>query len=397
MCYFFSGLLMMKINRFAVIIFFSLLAFSAESYARETQVTLDFQQAAEKAVGFWNQRAYEEYTDMLNVSAISRRALKGFKLSEKQKLEFTKGFKIGIRRSITVTFDQIPETGYAKLLKTTPMDDGAKALVRVDFGDNGLGYLEIHLKKNPRGKIKIVDWHDYTQGRNISDVLRQLFITRMPADTVADRAYNVLTGKVAVRQQLTAMLKLLRKNKINEFERVYKTLGKEAKQNKSLMVLAVNMANMSQNEKLYRQALDDLHKYHGDDASVSFLLIDHLFYQQHYDEAILSVDKFQTNIGMEDVGLMMLKSNMLTMKGKSEAGARLAARAIEKEPGFESAYWSLFFGLAKSGQYQQAIKTAAILEDKFGYRLDNTALAEDEAYDGLLQSQVFKQWRAGRQ
>lgn len=396
MYYFCNGLLNQKNSRLVVFSCLLLLLLGTNAYAKQSQEIPAYNQAAETLVGFWNQRAYEEFSGMMNVSAISRRVLKGLGFSEKQKLEFTKGFKAGMRKSVDKIINQVPETRYVKLLKTTPMENGIKALVRVDYGDSGLSYLEFYLKKTTSSTVKVVDWYDYAQGQKFSETVRQLLVMRMPASSMVDRIFNIMDGKEAVRQQLIKVMKSIQENKPDEFEKIYQTLGKEARENKMLMILAVKMAILSQDDKFYRQVLNDLNKYHGTDTTVTFLLIDHLFYQKQYDAAVQAIERFQNDLGIEDAGLMSLKSNMLTLKGYPEKGARLAEKAIEKEPEFEDSYWSLFFSLASSEKHEQAVKVAAVLEDRFGYELNSASLAENEAYNGLRQSQVFKQWRAGR-
>ncbi len=42
--------------------------------------------------------------------------------------------------------NDMPEDAYVKMLRMKAKDDGVLALIRVDYGDFGTGYLDLHLK-----------------------------------------------------------------------------------------------------------------------------------------------------------------------------------------------------------------------------------------------------------
>ena len=376
------------------VIFSLLVSFNAQ--AKQAADESEYLQAAERLVKLWNGRSHEDFSGMLSSSRIGYRALKGTSFTEKQKKAYIMGLKAGLRQAVHKMIDTVPEDSYVKLLKTSPMNDGVKALIRVDYGDSGLGYVEFYLQETTRSGIKVVDWFDYSRGQLVSEVLRQLLAVTMPSSSYIDNFFNVVSGKAVVRQEIIKLFKSIQAKDYGEFANLYRGLSEETKQNKQLMVVAVSTAALSQDELLYQQVLDDLYKYHHNDPKISFLLIDYLFYQEKYSAALQSVKAFREQIGVEDAGLMVLESNLYTMSGNYDDSIGRAEKAIKIEPEYEDAYWSLLFGLSRAGEYQRAIQVAELLEDRYDYLLDDEALAADSSYDGLRNSSEFRVWRAGR-
>lgn len=381
--------------RLATVVIF-LLLFSFNVQAKQTPDKSEYSQAAERLVKLWNDRAHEDFSEMLSPSRIGYRTLKGTKFTDKQKKAYIAGLKTGLNQAVNKMIDIVPEDSYVKLLKTSPMKDGIKALVRADYGDNGLGYVEFYLQKTTGSGIKVIDWFDYSQGQLASEVLRQILAITAPSQSYVDNFFNIVSGKAVTRQEFIKLFKSIQAKDYDKFANLYRGLSADAKRNRQLMVVAVSTASLSQDELLYQQVLDDLHKYHHNDPKISFLLIDYLFYKERYSEALQSINAFREQIDVNDAALMVLESNIYAVSGSYDDSIGRAEKAIKIEPEYEDAYWSLLFVLSRAGQYPRAIKVAELLEDQFDYLLDSDALAADNSYDGLRNSSEFKAWRAGR-
>ena len=197
-------------------------------HAKQAPDESEYLQAAERLVELWNRRAHEDFAGMLSPSRIGYRALKGTRFTEKQKKDYIKGLKVGLGQAVNKIINTVPEGSYVKLLKTAPMKDGVKAMIRADYGDNGLGYVEFYLQKTTASGIKVIDWFDYSQGQLVSDVLRQLLVITLPSQSYVDNLYNIVSGKAAVRQEFVRLFKSIQAKDYAEFAKLYRGLSEAA-------------------------------------------------------------------------------------------------------------------------------------------------------------------------
>jgi hypothetical protein len=99
------------------------------------------------------------FTEALNQEAVLDNVFEGISTDDKTVRELRKGLAMGLSRVGEVMVRNLSGANM-KFLRSRNKGSERTALMRIDFGDKGLNYLDLILEKNKKGNIKIVDWYD---------------------------------------------------------------------------------------------------------------------------------------------------------------------------------------------------------------------------------------------
>jgi hypothetical protein len=268
--------------------------------------------------------------------------------------------------------------------------------MRVDLGDGGLNYLDFILQKDKAGTVRIIDWHDYAKGQIYTDSLRQALVLILPDEkTLIEK----LLGKDKVNRkaakEFAALSLLSKQQKYAEWLEKYNGVSEKIKYNRLTLVTRVLMTSAIGDKDQYRLALRDVHKYLGDDPTLSLLLLDHYFYEGNFKAAHRALDRLDEYTG-GDAAIDVLKANIsLTEKNYPES-IRYAQGALEQDAGYEGAYWTLLDASVNAKQYQTSVEAIKQLERHFGYAFNPEKLAKTKGYEGFAGSAAFAKWRDTR-
>ena len=296
----------------------------------------------------------------------------------------------------TITTKNLGENARLTFVRSRSIGLEHRALMRVDLGDGGLNYLDFILQKDKAGTVRIIDWHDYAKGQIYTDSLRQALVLLLPDEkTLIEK----LLGKDKVNRkaakEFAALSLLSKQQKYAEWLEKYNDVSGKIKYNRLTLVTRVMMTSAIGDKDQYRLALRDVHKYLGDDPTLSLLLLDHYFYEGNFKAAHRALDRLDEYTG-GDAAIDVLKANIsLTEKNYPES-IRYAQGALEQDAGYEGAYWTLLDASVNAKQYQTSVEAIKQLERHFGYAFNPEKLAKIKGYEGFAGSAAFAKWRDTR-
>lgn len=310
----------------------------------------------------------------------------------------------GLREGVGRGFDQVGTSysdslhanGRASFIRSRFVDNTPKVLLRLYFGDLGVGFMELELHKAADGKILIRDWYDYANGSLFSDTVRQnLLLVYSEQDGLLERFLGVGHFEQDLARQFRDLVTLARQGEHEQWFKIYGALKPEVKYSRVLLLMRTEVANASNDEKLYRAALTDLASHFGEDPTLGLMLVDHYFYEKSYDKAQQVLDRFIAHLG-GDAALSNLKSSLYLAAGDYEQAIAQAQRAIAQDVNYQDAYWVLLNARISLRHYPQALEVMGQLEHTFALSFDAQELAAIPEYADFAQSAAFKQWRQGR-
>ncbi len=356
-----------------------------------------FRPAMEQVVAGFTAHDGGAFDRVVDADAILDTTFADVLLSTKWERDFRSGLKIAITTKLgNKLAGQIPEGSYARLLRIKTDGDKARALIRMDFGDNGNGYLDMHLIKRANGAIRIVDWYDYARGQLYTESLKQLTASLSPTPTMFGKLFDLASNRKASMDFIYELMQMNKNGRHKEMASKFLTLDESLRKSRFLSVAAVQAANQSGDMELYKKTLSNLDHYFSDDPGMTFLLLDYYFLEEKYEKVLAIIDQLQESFGVEDAALIMLKANTLFTQNDYQRAARLARRAIELEPTYENSYWVLINSQVPQRKFREATATAKTLEDRFGYDMGPESLAETETLSKLAQSSEYKKWRTAK-
>lgn len=312
--------------------------------------------------------------------------------------EWEQGFRTGVKKAIRTKLGQkivaqMPQDAFAKLLRVKQAGSKGHALIRIDYGDNGNGYIDLHLEKDEEGTIRVTDWFDYSTGQLYTQSLRQVIATMSPTPTVLGKVFDLATNKKDSAEVLTKLIELNNTQKHAEMVRFFLSLDEVYRESRLLNIISLQAANSSGDMKLYQQMLTNIARYFSDDENMAYQLLDYYFLEGDYDKVIATAEQLQNSFGVEDAGLVTFKSNAYSEQGDYAQAIAEAKHAIELEPEYEYGYWSLITAQLAAEKYQEAVATAQALESGFNYDMGPDSLSGNAIYTGFLTSKPYRTWR----
>lgn len=307
-------------------------------------------------------------------------------------------FRKGMRKSMLTRLgpriiSQMPQGTYAKLLRVKQDGDNALALVRMDFGDQGNGYIDMHMSRLDDGSVKVIDWYDYSTGQLYSQSLRQIVATMSPTPTLLGKVFDIASDRKNRAEVLTKLINQYKGKQHEKMVRYFLSLDEPYRQSRLLNIIALQAANASNDMQLYQNMLANMARYFSDDDTMVFLLIDHYYLKGDYEQVIASANQLERAFGTEDAGMAGFRSNALTEMGQYGQAIKEAKHAIELEPEYEYSYWSLFNAQIGAKQYANAVSTAKKLEEHYRYDMGPDSLGGNENLAAFLKSKPYLQWQ----
>lgn len=357
-----------------------------------------YQTLAEDIVNGFTAQNPNPFDQSLNADAILNTAFAGIQPTEKWARGFREGMEIAITSKLGKNLLQLVSEGsYAKLLRMKYQDDGAHALIRLDYGDNGNNYMDLNLAKDDEGNVKVIDWFDYSAGQLYTESLRQLIATAAPNKNVFARLYDLALDKKSSSDMFKKLTEMNKEGKHKSVVDTFLMLNEDDRKKRILNIIALKSANISADMDRYQRVLENIDQYFGDDPTMGFVLIDYYFLTGRYNRAIECIDQLQRSIDVEDAGLISFKANAYYSKGDFKNAEAQAWRAINVEPEYESSYWSLINSQVSLRKYEEALNTAEILQNRFYYDMSPESLSNAGGdFTALVNSKVYIDWWATR-
>ncbi|MBD3671113.1 MAG: hypothetical protein HUJ29_10100 [Gammaproteobacteria bacterium] len=355
---------------------------------------LPYQAQVDNIVQGFNLRDHQPFSDALDIEAILDKSLDSFLLERSFREEFRNSFsKTGADKLGQNILASLGDYGMAKLINIQPSDTGAQALMRLDFGDSGNGYMILDLITDGQGKVRVTDWFDYSAGQKYSASLSQLVALFSPTPTIVGTVFDIATDR---EEQTRLIMDLFEKQQQGDYEAVVKSflsLDETLKSNRALNFFAVQAANLSGDDQLYLATLENVERHFSTDPTLQFVLVDYYFLKGDFNKAIQSLENIHQDFGTEDAAIYSMLSNAHYEAGEIEQAINHASRAIEIEPEYENGYWSLFSLHIQTQRWQDAVAVARILESRFDYDLGPSSLEQAGGYQSFIASPAYQAWK----
>lgn len=339
-----------------------------------------------------NNRDESAFYKIFNIDAFVEKVFSENVLNANYKKGYKQGLKRGFENSSKLLVTLMPDNGYAKLIRLRKGNSFDKALVRFDLGDNGYSFREFIIDKRINSDKRIYDWYDYTYGQKFSEYNRNILAIASPNRSIIKKILNLKNNRKKDIDNLLLLIKTLKTKDAGQALKLYKGFDESFRKIRSIILISYSIASRIGSNELYRITLSDLGKYHGDEASLNFVLIDHYYYQKKYDKAISAIDTFMQEVGKDDAALIALKANLYSVSGNCNKAVALSREALRYEVRFEEPYWVMLNCHVNDNQYEDAVKIMSDIENKFNIVFDINVLQKDAAYNQFMGTSVFKNW-----
>lgn len=298
--------------------------------------------------------------------------------------QLVSGLKRGFINNMFMTLTK--NNGSASFRRVITVDGQKRALVLIDFGDEGLNFLE--LIPHPKTS-KVTDIYVHTSGEKLTDSMAKAMGMLMPdSSNLFKRMLDIKEVDKSLVDKFRQIGHLNRQGKQAEVYKVFKTFPPKLKRTRFIASLTA-MYSQFYSEAAYDNELKNLDRLHGDDPELFLLLMDHYFGTEQYDRAIRGLKRLNARFE-DDSMLHYLMSVTYYTAGKQNDANTAIDQAISLEPTNEVLYWFKADILIKLKAYNELVSLIKNLEKDFDAVFDRNSLSTIEGWEEFFNSQEYK-------
>jgi tetratricopeptide (TPR) repeat protein len=340
----------------------------------------------------FNERDEKALSALIDLHGLALRAgkVQGFEGTNLEK--FTIGFeKAGATKLFATYFQKLDasngSTVFLRVTDTRP----ARALVRLDLGEDGIDYMEYVLETR-QGRTRAVDWFQLSTGELMSvsaGAIGQMFTT---TDTrLLGRLFGIDRIDTKALEHLRRSGDLQRAGKHAEALTELRRLPESMANARLLLTVQASMALMSKNDVEYTRILAKLAEKYADDPATAFMLIDHYFTIKDLPNMLKSLDTMEKRVGVDGVTRNLRAAAYFTMADYANT-LKYAEEAVRSEPTFMAGYDTRCSALVGLARYADAVAQYKSLEKQFDLEFTRDVFVSDPFFAKFVASAAFRDW-----
>jgi len=265
-------------------------------------------------------------------------------------------------------------------------------VIRVTYESGGYEYIKLLIDRDKENQLRISDLMFASTGDFSSTaVANSVKYLIKPSDSILKKLLGGIEPNEELLRDFKKLAELRNKGQNKQAYDLLQKLPAKIRYQKEILTISIGLTSTF-DDNLYRKELSNLERYHGDDPKLSFMLIDHYFYQEDWAKATHSI-KAAIREWADDAALNTLLAEFLYQGGKIEDAISASEYAISLEPEIELAYWSAADLYNKSRRFDDLVNILIVLQEKFSYVFTTENFHEDDEYLDFVSSQAFKEWQ----
>jgi tetratricopeptide (TPR) repeat protein len=397
-----ADIVRIKITQLVLILVFAMPAMFATADEAEDAARLEQQQQEAFRVGFaaivdgLNVGSFEMFVNAVDRDDFLNRVFELRLVDRGLKKDFIERAQTNFDGLLREGFSDSKEGVKATLLGVESRGDKGRAVVRFDLPGLQFSYHIYELRLDKKNRVIIVDWVDYLQGERFTEGLGISLVMASPSRPAVRKLIDFPKVKDADMFQFTEMLKAARDRQIERYIDIINGLNPEMQRQRVTVLTSVQLAKLSRNRRLLRQALVQMAKHFPDEPLFSLLLLDFYVPSKMYEEAVTGLQSTYETFGFDDAAMEARLSAITLVNGNSVDANAFAERAVPIEPQLELGWWSALRARVAVEDFSAAVEALQQLEEHHGHKLGAEQLQGDKSFAALLASDDFKTWAASR-
>lgn len=291
--------------------------------------------------------------------------------------DFRRGFEKGAGNSINKIGESLSRAAQSgariTFRKVVTLDSESAAQLRLLFPDGTFNILELMVKSDADGRLKVVDFYDLVAGELKSQEMRRFALTFLAEQnlSILDRVMGKDEIFIKNVPQLKAYLATAREGRYAEVVQMYKSLPKEVQQQRTILrIYAVSAGKVDDNE--YERALGSYLALYPD-ASSHMMAIDYFFLKKEWAKLDRSLDIVEKRVGADDAWFEVLRGDFEIVRGNSVEAKNHFMLAIDREKTLRDPYFMLLGISLREKNFADTAKWLTALERDAGIPLKDVS------------------------
>lgn len=347
-----------------------------------------------KVAAAFNAKDAEALAELIGMEDLCLRSVSDFNLTASERKSVVDGFRKsgGGARVCRGWVNQM--TGLNVTLLRTRVKDGRQAVLLRFLGEEaGVNYFEFTLARGADGRAMAEDIYMYVAGESVTQMLRRVIITVMPAKMGGGGQGSVfLTHKA----ELQRMQMCVQSGELAEARRIYFALPVSLRDEKFIQLMG--MQTLQDDEKAYIAEMERYRKLHPKDPSLDLVSVDYYVLKKDAKALRECLWRLDEAVG-GDPSLRVLDANFTLTQGDRAEARRLASEAVKLEDTLASGYWALIDVALTESDHAETARLLKTVVEKCNFPLAPEGLKDTELYAKFAKSKEYKElceWAAKR-
>lgn len=371
--------------------------FLGSSLALADAETDELRAKFESVIDGLNSNSFERFNRSIVKKDMTSRIYSNRLIETDVKKAFASDFAASVVQMFSSSFPKSKKEILGRVVDFDFAGGEGRAVVRYASSGYRYSYHVYELRRDSKGRLLIVDWVDYYQGNQFSDVAGDALVMAMPSKQASRSILDNKAIGEAELFQVAELFKAVRDNKPERFFQIYDGLTDVVITETTIMRSNLQLALLARDGERIEGAVRTLEQTHPDDALYSLRLIEYYIPTRQYEKAIAALVTLQDEIGVRDAATESLKASAALAMGNTADAEKYALQATAVEPSLELGWWSLLRARARGKDYSGATEALTRLEDDFGHTLDPAKLKRDRFLKVLVDKPEYVDWRASRE
>lgn len=351
----------------------------------------------EQAVKFANSLvaavlAGEGTTGFLDWTALIDRSAAGLDVPVAMKT----GFRQGVQKSAGSAeglFGQIRKQvelgGSYKFIRAYTDAEGTRVKIRMLPVAGGVNFHD-YLIREVGGQVIAVDFKIALAGEDFSQIMRRFLIPLVANENrgILERLTAKESDLIKHLDDLQSITKANQSGHPEEVAGIVSRLPEEVRNEKVCLLQELQAAqSLGDNDKM-ESIIARYRKVYPQDPAIDILSIDYFVLKKQLDQALLSAERFRKSTGDEAYMLTMVGDLQWQLGNFKQARASVD-KAIEREPDFLNAHWTLVAIALSQKDHTTVRKTLERLTTEFAVVLDPQVIRTTPNYAEFVKSPEF--------
>lgn len=279
-----------------------------------------------------------------------------------------------------------------KFLRVKTVDGSPRPFFRV-LTPTTIDYAELELGKGKDGTVLVLDVRRFTTDGSQNLALRRTCMVPKEALKILNVLLAPTPGDIAsFYRECWELNDLAMEGKVDEALKYFSDHREAFRKDRWGHQSHMNIAQKA-GPDAFAKAIADFDEDLPQDSLLLVLRIEGAIATQKHDQALAAIDALDKIVG-EDPFLLIVRANIELSRGHARAAKDLAARATEKEPMLDRAWWALLNSSVPDKDYASAVRALDALEKKLKIKVPD--LRKSLPFEEFVESPEFLDWSKSR-